>query len=99
MARPLAVRAGRHRRRDGGHDRGRARRPPAALGTVAATLRGLATAAIVCGVPAVVCFGIAGVAIDPLPAAAAGLMLYGAVLAVWRPAGLRTAWVYVRGLQ
>ena len=71
----------------------------AALGTVAATLRGLLTAAVVCGVPAVACFGVAGVAVGPLPAAAAGLALYGAVLAVWRPVGLRTAWVYVRGLQ
>jgi hypothetical protein len=71
----------------------------AALGTVVATLRGLATAAIACGVPAVACFGIAGVAIDPLPAAATGVVLYGAVLAAWRPAGLRAAWVYVRGLQ
>ena len=32
----------------------------AALGTVAATLRGLLTAAVVCGVPAVACFGVAG---------------------------------------
>jgi uncharacterized membrane protein YccC len=32
-------------------------------------------------------------------AAVIGVVLYAAVLALWRPAGLRHAWAYVRTLQ
>jgi len=70
-----------------------------ALGALPATLRGLLTAAALCGIPAAVCFGAPRALIGPLPAAALGLALYTAVLAVWRPAGLRAAWSYARGLQ
>ena len=34
-----------------------------------------------------------------LPAAVIGLVVYAAVLGLWRPAGLRSSWVYLRGLQ
>ncbi len=37
--------------------------------------------------------------LGPLTAAFVGLALYLAVLAVWRPVGLRQAWAYVRALQ
>jgi hypothetical protein len=35
----------------------------------------------------------------PLAAAAIGVVLYAAALALWRPSGLRHAWAYVRALQ
>jgi hypothetical protein len=34
-----------------------------------------------------------------VPAAVIGLVLYAAVLATWRPPGLRTAWTYARTLR
>jgi hypothetical protein len=70
-----------------------------ALGAVPATLRGLVVAAALCGVPAAICFAVPGLLIGAVPAAIVGLALYAAVLAAWRPAGLRAAWVYARGLQ
>jgi len=40
-----------------------------------------------------------GAVLGPVAAGAVGLVLYCAILCVWRPAGLRQAWAYVHGLQ
>jgi hypothetical protein len=71
----------------------------AALGALAAALRGLAVAAVVCGGLAAIAFGVADALLDPVPAAVAGLAIYAAALASWRPAGLRAAWTYARALR
>jgi hypothetical protein len=71
----------------------------AALGALSRVAVGVALAAVVCGVVALVAFGVPSLVVEPLAAATAGLLLYAAVLAVWRPAGLRHAWAYVRALQ
>ncbi len=52
-------------------------------------VRGLAAAA----------FGLPRLVIGAVPAAAVGLVLYSGALALWRPAGLRQAWAYLRTLQ
>jgi O-antigen/teichoic acid export membrane protein len=63
------------------------------------TTRGVVIAAVACGVVAALAFGVPRSVLDPVAAAVAGLVLYGAALAVWRPRGLRQAWAYVHGLQ
>ena len=68
------------------------------LGALAVTLRGLVLAAATCGVVALVAFGLPRLVLHSVPAAAVGLVLYAAVLLVWRPPGLRAAWSYVRAL-
>jgi hypothetical protein len=69
------------------------------LGTLAAALRGLVLAALVLGGVAAVAFALPRVVLGPVPAAVAGVVLYVLALALWRPAGLRTAWAYARALQ
>ena len=69
------------------------------LGSLQQALRGLAAAALVCGGLAAVTFGGSRAVLGAAPAAVVGLALYAAVLAIWRPAGLRTAWSYARALQ
>jgi hypothetical protein len=69
------------------------------LGSLQQALRGLAAAAFVCGGLAAVTFGASRAVLGAAPAAVVGLALYAAVLAIWRPAGLRTAWSYARALQ
>jgi hypothetical protein len=59
---------------------------------------GLARAALTVGAFALVCFGIAGVALPPVPAAAVGAVAYAALLGAVRPPGLRAAWRYLRVL-
>jgi hypothetical protein len=71
----------------------------ARLGALARVAQGLGVAAVVCGGLAALAFGLPRLVTGPLPAAAVGLVAYCAVLAVWRPAGLRHAWTYVRTLQ
>lgn len=71
----------------------------AELGGVAAGSRGIATAALALGACALLCFGAPGLLLGPLPAAAVGLVLYVALLAAWRPAGLRAAWSYLHELE
>jgi O-antigen/teichoic acid export membrane protein len=63
------------------------------------TTYGVVTAAVICGAVAALAFGLPNVVLGPILAAIAGLVLYGVVLALWRPAGLRQAWAYVRTLQ
>lgn len=70
-----------------------------ALGAFVRVLRGLVLAAVVCGAVALASFGLPRLVVGPLPAAACGVVLYGAVLAAWRPPGLRSAWAYARALQ
>jgi hypothetical protein len=69
------------------------------LGSLAQALRGLVVAAAVCGGLTAVTFGAPSALFGPVPAAVVGLVLYAAVLAAWRPAGLRTAWGYARTLR
>jgi hypothetical protein len=70
-----------------------------ALGALVRALRGLVAAAVVCGATAAVAFGAPRALLGVVPAAVVGLVLYGAVLASWRPAGLRGAWSYARALR
>jgi len=70
-----------------------------AFGVVRQTLVGVAVAACACGGVAAAAFGLPRLVVGPLPAAAVGLVLYMAVVALWRPVGLRRAWAYVRALQ
>jgi hypothetical protein len=70
----------------------------AALEGVRAGVRGLLGAAGVIALVAVASFGLPRLLVGPLPAAALGLVLYAAVLGVWRPAGLRHSWAYLRQL-
>jgi hypothetical protein len=70
----------------------------AALGALAAVARGLADAAVVLGLAALICFGGSRLLVGSLPAAAIGLVLYTAALALWRPRGLVNAWAYLRQL-
>jgi O-antigen/teichoic acid export membrane protein len=70
----------------------------AALGALRRASVGVAVAALSCGVPAVAGFGLASLLPTAVGAAALGLVVYCVVLAVWRPAGLVTAWGYLRRL-
>jgi hypothetical protein len=71
----------------------------ARLGALERVVVGLITATIVCGGLAAVAFGLPRLVIGPVPAAIAGLAVYAAVLAAWRPIGLREAWTYLHTLQ
>jgi len=69
------------------------------LGAVGRVVHGVAIAAVACGAIAFVAFALPHAVLGPLAAAVIGLVAYSATLALWRPAGLRTAWAYVRTLQ
>jgi hypothetical protein len=69
------------------------------LQALPATARGLGLAVAACGVPAVVLYGAPRLVVGAVPAAIVGLVLYTGVLALWRPAGLATAWGYLRRLH
>ena len=71
----------------------------AALRALRLVTRGVVLAALVCGGVALVTFAAPRLLLGPVASAAAGLVLYAAVLAAWRPPGLRHAWAYVRALQ
>jgi hypothetical protein len=70
-----------------------------ALGAVVPVVRGLAVAALVCGGLAALAFVLPRLVVGPIAAAAVGVVVYAAVLALWRPAGLRHAWAYVHTLE
>jgi hypothetical protein len=69
------------------------------LGALARVAAGVAVAAIVCGGLAALAFFLPRLVTGTVAAAVIGVVLYAAVLALWRPAGLRHAWAYVRTLQ
>jgi hypothetical protein len=69
------------------------------LGALSAASRGLLIAAVICGVVAAVSFAVPGLLLDRVAASIVGLALYVVVLGVWRPAGLRASWEYLRGLH
>ncbi|HUZ82272.1 MAG TPA: hypothetical protein VMU73_08495 [Gaiellaceae bacterium] len=71
----------------------------APLGAVRRVLAGVGLAALVCGGLAVASFGLSRLVVGPLASAVLGLVLYSLALALWRPAGLRHAWAYLRTLQ
>jgi hypothetical protein len=71
----------------------------AALGALRRTTAGVVVAAVVCGILAAAAFGLPRLVIGPVAAAGVGIVLYGAALGAWRPAGLRDAWAYLRTLQ
>jgi L-lactate permease len=70
-----------------------------ALNALGRVVRGLLVAAVVCGGVAAIAFAVPRLVLGDIAAAAVGLVLYAAALAVWRPTGLRQAWAYVRTLQ
>jgi hypothetical protein len=69
------------------------------LGALGRTARRLLPAAVVIGAVAVAAFGVPAVVLESLAAAAVGLVVYTAALAVARPRGLRHAWSYLHSLQ
>jgi hypothetical protein len=69
------------------------------LGSLGGVLRGLVIAAVACGGLAALVFGVPRLVLADVPAAGVGIALYVAVLALWRPSGLRSAWAYARALQ
>lgn len=71
----------------------------AALGALRETARRVLHAALACGMLAAVAFALPGLVAGALLAAGAGLALYAFGIGLWRPAGLREAWAYVRALQ
>jgi len=71
----------------------------AKLGALRRVARGLAIATAACGGLAVLAFGLPSLVLGSFAAAATGFLVYVVVLAVWRPAGLRDAWAYMRALQ
>jgi hypothetical protein len=71
----------------------------ASLDALRRSLAGLAVAALVCGAVAAAAFAVPRSVLGAVAAAAVGLALYVVALGLWRPAGLRHAWAYVRALQ
>jgi hypothetical protein len=69
-----------------------------ALGALWATLRGLVLATVECGGLALLAFAVPRLALGPVAAAAVGFVVYAAVMAAWRPPGLRSGWGYIRTL-
>ncbi|HWE82559.1 MAG TPA: hypothetical protein VG265_12995 [Gaiellaceae bacterium] len=70
-----------------------------ALGSLAATSRGILLAAATCGGLAVLLYGAPALVLGALPAAGVGLVLYAGAIALWRPRGLVEAWSYLRRLH
>jgi len=68
------------------------------LRALASTGRGLSAAAATAGGLAAIAFVPAGLLLAPVPAAAVGLVAYGALVAVVRPHGLRASWRYLHAL-
>ena len=66
---------------------------------LALSAAGLGRLVVGVGAVAAVSFGVLSAFLGDVPAAAAGLALYAAVLAAVRPRGLREAWSYVRALH
>ena len=71
----------------------------AQLGALVTGLRGIVRAAAVIAAVAVVAFVPANLVLGTLSAAFAGVLLYGVIVAVWRPRGLTQSWGYLRALR
>ena len=71
----------------------------ATLGRCRATVRGLGIAAATAGAFAAAAFVPAWLLLAPVVAAVVGVLVYGALVAVVRPPGLRAAWRYLRALS
>ena len=71
----------------------------ATLGAIGATLRGLGIAAVTAATFAVAAFVVPWLLLAPVAAAAVGVLVYGVLVAVVRPRGLRTAWRYLHQLS
>jgi len=69
------------------------------LGALRSASLGVAVAGLSCGIPALAGFGLASLVPEAIDAAALGLLLYCAVLAIWRPEGLTSALGYLRRLR
>lgn len=69
------------------------------FGALVRVVRGVLVPAIVCGALAALVFGVPRLALGPVTAGAIGIVAYVAVLAAWRPRGLREAWAYLHSLQ
>jgi hypothetical protein len=70
-----------------------------ALGVLGSTLRGLAVAAGGVAAIALVAYVPPGLLLGSIAAAVLGLVLYAALVAAVRPAGLTSAWRYLRALR
>ena len=68
------------------------------LQALRATARGLLEAAGITACLALAAFAPPGILLEPAPACAMGLVIYGALLTAVRPRGLRAAWRYLRAL-
>ena len=66
------------------------------LGVLIPVGRGIVTASLVCGAIGAACFGVPGVLLNAVVAAAVGLVAYGLVVWRLRPTGLVRAWAYLR---
>jgi O-antigen/teichoic acid export membrane protein len=69
------------------------------LGALGRASRGLAVAAAVVALVALAAFVPPSLLLASSLAAAVGLVVYAALLAAWRPRGLRSAWGYLRDLR
>jgi hypothetical protein len=69
------------------------------LGALRAAAKGIAVAAVTCGLLGLAAYSLPRLVVGPVAAAALGLVAYLLFLALWRPPGLRQAWAYMRALQ
>jgi hypothetical protein len=67
--------------------------------TLALAAAGLGRLGLAIGAAATLAFGGLAVALSPVPAAVAGVLVYGAIILALRSFGLGEAWTYVRGLH
>jgi hypothetical protein len=69
------------------------------FGALVRVARGIVVPALLFGALAAVAFAVPHAVLGRLVAAAIGIVVYAAVLAAWRPRGLREAWAYLHSLQ
>jgi hypothetical protein len=69
------------------------------LGALESGLRGIVRAALAIAAVTIVAFVPAGLLFGSIVAAVAGAVLYGVLVALWRPASLTQSWGYLRALR
>jgi hypothetical protein len=69
------------------------------LGALESGLRGIVRAALAIAAVTIVAFLPSGLLFGSIVAALAGAVLYGVLVALWRPAGLTRSWGYLRALR